>query len=350
MAPSFKSDKYPNLYRRPGHNGWVFRKYASAKRKEFVYTTGLENESQAYKAGCKKFQDWMASVVPTGRGATIRGIALAIIAENRGRENTVRSKNRHLRDHVIPGFGHLKPEQITANHWRRYDSGERAKGRNSLYNDKKYLIECLSRAVEAKLIPSLPKLPNFDPDAEPPRPLSYKEYRWLRHELPCRVNLLVFVMYWQGARPGEILRYRWDMINWDTREISIPGSITKTKRNRTIYLNPRVYRALNWLRSRAKSDWIFPSSRYANKPMYAYSAAWGLAIEALRKKKRPHDFHMYCLRDTYITRMIKEGCPTTFVGKYCDTSGREIEKRYCGSDEEAMKRVAGYGHAYGRRK
>ena len=350
MAPSYKSTKYPNLYRRHEHNGWVFRKYASAKRKEFVFTTGIENESQAYKEGCKKFQEWMADVVPTGRNATIRGIALALIAEERGRPDTLRSKRRHLRDHVIPNFGHLRPEQVTAQHWRRHDQNERAKGRTCLSNDKKYLIECLGRAKEARMIQAIPKLPDFDPPAKPPRALSYQEYGWVRRELPCKVNLLAFVMYWQGARPGEIMKYQWDMINWDTMEISIPGSITKTKRNRTIPLNPRVYRAFLWLHKRSNSPYVFPSRKFKDKPMFAYSAAWINAIKALKKAKRPHDFHLYCLRDTFITNAIKAGNPTVFVGKYCDTSAKEIEKRYCAPDQDSMKRLAGYGPRYGRKK
>lgn len=334
-----KSAKYPNLYLKAGRKGWVFRKYSAAKRKEFVFYTKEDREADAYQKGRREFDRWMASVMPTGRETTIRDIAKAIVAEGAGRDSTVRLKARRLMKYVVPVFGRMKPSEVNQGAWLRYDQAERRKGRTSLFNDRKHLIECLHRAKDAKLIDSVPRLQRLDPEAEPPREISPAEYRRIRRAISKRTKLMIFVMYWQGARPGEILKYRWDMVDLARGIINIPGAITKTKRGRSIPLHRNVWRALRLVRRQHPAQThIFPG-KCDRGPQASYWTVWDNGMTRLEEAGTPCSCSVYNFRDTYITRQIRKGKHTTVIAKYCDTSAKEIEKRYAAIDENMLREL-----------
>lgn len=337
-----KSTRYRELHRVNWTTNWVFRKYSAVKKKEFVASTGIEAKdslaAQAYKIGAEKFSAWLADTLPSGRHILIKDIARALkVAKSQRKKNTLRSFTNQVDNHVIPAFGHLRPEQITSLRWEQYDAEERRRGkRKKLFNTRKALREILKRAHEEGLIKTMPKLKNFDPPAAPPRYMDHKTYAKIRRELPDKIKLLAFVMYHQGARPTEILQYRWDMIRWgDQPRIHIPGEITKTGRARSIPLNSRVACVLARLARDAESDWIFPN-RDVTGPLSTYNAVWDRAMDRLGM-----DYDLYNLRDTFITNRLKRGISATFIGKYCDTSAEMIERKYAVPEENIMRRVAG---------
>jgi integrase len=161
-------------------------------------------------------------------------------------------------------------------------------------------------------------------------------------------------MWKQGARPNEILQYRYSMLDLVSGTIAIPGEITKTGRARTIPMNPRVLRILKWLASRVETDLIFPSPRNPEIPQKEYKTGWNRAcrgsgvrmgqrtdLKAVPKSAGPeYRFTIYNLRDTFITGALKRGLPSTFIGKYCDTSATMIDGRYAVADQDTLERVA----------
>jgi integrase len=337
--------RYPNLHRVGWTKNWVFRKYSAQKRKEFVRSTGLEatekNVARAHRRGMEIYAEWLGAFVPTGQQLLIKDLARVILAgTDRRRPNTYRAKKHQMENHVIPAFGHLKPEQVTAIRWRIYDQEERRKGkRGKLYNTRKALLECLHRAKGEGLIRDVPKLPNLDAPAAPPRYISFQDFRKIRQAMPKKMRLLVYIMYYQGARPSEVLQYRWDMIRWGEGEhgmLEIPGSITKTKRNRKIPLNSRVARVLGRVAATAIPPVIFPSREDPERPIANYNAVWDRAMV-----KSELDFTIYNLRDSFITNALKRGLSSVFIGKYCDTSAGMVDRKYSVPIAEAMRQVAG---------
>lgn len=379
------SKKYPELHKFPDSPYWYFRKFSKEKGKELVRSTKIRatesNAAAAYKAGIALFNEWIASSLPSGRAVLIKDLARVIlIAKETSAENTYRSTKNQFKNHILPAFGHLRPDQITRLRWETYQSLERKKGTNrKLFNTRKALREILHRAHEEGMIRQIPKLPLDDAQAAPPKYIPIADMRRILHRANPRIKLLVYIMWKQGPRPGEALQYRYSMIKWNEGThgmLDIPASITKTKRARKIPLNSRVARVLKWLdpnsaqkipaddpvarklnllAPRVTSDFIFPSPDSDSRPMNSYAKAFRRACEAagpMTPGKRKENgakgdgagcvlnYTIYNVRDTFITNALKRGLSSTFVAKYCDTSSGMIDRKYAVAERSVMERVA----------
>jgi integrase len=346
----YRSKNYPNLYRYPTSPYWVFRKYSSQKGKEFVFPTGeAKNEAKAYKLGVEAYNKWLGQLHISGRVPLIRDIAEAVLeSKARRKPHTARTVRNQIRNHIIPEFGHLRPDQITQLRWEQYDADSRGRTykkdngvtykRTKLYNTRKALIEILRKAKGMGLIRDVPELLNNDAPAAGPEYLSNHTVRKILHEASPAIKLLAFIMWKQGARPGEVLQYRWDMIRWDDGphgKIRIPGEITKTNRPRTIPLNSRVSRVLRYLHQRRESPYLFPSSLGPDRHQTHYR--WGWDRTCVRAEVKAT---IYNLRDTFISNSLMRGLSSTFIAKYCDTSAHMIDKKYAVAVDQVMERVA----------
>lgn len=338
----FASKRYPNLYKYPGSASWMFRKYCKEKRREFKKTTGIENdEAKAYKIGVGMFNEWLGVHLPSGREMLVKDIARAVLSGKELKaDNTFRSSQNQLENHVVPAFGHLKPSQITPLRWNHYEIEERRKGkRTKLFNTRKALLEILNRAKEEGLIRQIPKLKLLDGPPKPPKYLEKQVVRQiLRHSFP-QTKILFYIMWKQGARPGEILQYEWAMLDWtqgDHGYIHIPGRITKTRRPRSIPLNSRVSRILKRLILEMESKFIFPSRYIPNARQTNYLKGWKAVCDELKIDADPTN-----LRDTFITDCLKRGLSSTFIAKYVDNSVVMIEKKYAVAEHKVMQGVAG---------
>jgi integrase len=373
--------RYPNLYNYPDQPCWIFRKYSSAKGDEFFYSTGFDatpqNAATAYRVGVEKFNDWLGAFTPTDATTTVKELGRKLLAAKRDNPNlsdaTVRSVENQLENHVIPAFGGLKPGQVTKDRWLAYERAERKRPRElalkdgtvkelpprrALFNTRKTLVEILTLAKREGLIKGLPELPLSDPESEPPRSIpkadilriirfagriAAHEHRGthVRESRHGRVpiKLLTLIMWKQGARPNEVLQYRWEMIHWNEGThgyIHIPAAISKNRRARQIPINPQVARILRFLEPHAKSPWLFPSPVTPGERIRDYDKAWNTVVDRLGI-----DFTIYNLRDTFITQKLKEGLSAVFIAKYVDNSAQMIERRYAVQEQEVMEDVAG---------
>jgi integrase len=336
-----KAKRYDNLYRVKWTSNWVFRKYSAAKRAEFCASTGIEateaNAAVAYQEGVKRFDAWLGVHLSPGRSPLIRDIARVVLAGKASKRKATALKARsELENHILPAFGHLRPTQVTSLRLTQYETEARLEGRRSLFNTRKILMEILRRAKDEGLIQALPTWKVSDPEAEPPRFIEAAEFRRIRRLVKGPEKLVLFILYYQGGRPREVLQYRWEMIRWQGERawISIPGAITKTKRARTIPLNSRVHRMLKRIQKPAGP--LFSMKGKPDLSRKVYDRGWFEAMAALGL-----DYSVYNLRDSYITRKLREGISDVFVAKYVDSSPTEIAKRYAVSTDDVMLRLAG---------
>jgi integrase len=356
----FASKKYPNLVKYPDRANWVFRKYSKEKRREFKKSTGIEDdEAKAYRVGLEMFNQWLGvRLDQSGRSPLIRDIGRAVLsAKETKRENTYRSFHNQLLNHVLPAFGHLKPEQVTSLLWNQYDAEERRRGkRTKLFNTRKTLIEILNRAKEEGLIKAVPKLKNHDQEARSGKYLDDLTVQRLIRASSPQTALLIQIVYRMGARPGEVLQWEFEMISWDKGKhgsIAIPGRITKTGRSREIPLNSKVSELLKSHQFTTQSRFLFPSPHDRDQPMKSYKTGWNTACRKVvcptacgsKCKKicfeKPFEANLYDLRHTWVTNQAKRGINSVFTAKYADTSVKMIELIYAKAEPEAMQGVAG---------
>lgn len=352
------SKHYPELHKRPGSPYWVFRKYSKEKLQEFRKSTGIpakdSEAATAYKVGRELFDQWLGSTLDSTRDVRMRDLFNSILKlkkHSKGGEkgNTYRSAKNQIENHLIPAFGHLKPNQMTATRWKDYDAEERHKVKFSKYgkpirrtrlaNTRKYLIEAMIRAEDLGLIERRPKFEKLDPPGKKPKYIKRHDLRKILKLCLPQTKLLFFIMWKQGARPDEVLQYRWSMIHWNEGKhgyIHIPAEVTKTGRAREIPLNSRVSRVLRYLSKSAATDLIFPSRYVPGERQRNYRKGWESACQQLGLDLVP-----YNLRDTFITDTLKRGQSASFVAKYIDSSVAMVEKHYTVLEEEAMRGVAG---------
>jgi integrase len=347
MTPSrFASKKYPNLYRLPSSKNWVFRKYSKTKGKEFYHSTGeSKSEANAYAIGLAAYHEWLG-LKDSGKEnprfdayvdeMLARKLALPDADFSPNSKRSFRNSIMHLRG----AFGHLRLDQVDEDRWEEfYSESLQLKPGQKFFNRRKTLIEVMRKAQRDGFIKRLPEFKNPDPETNAGQYLSDETVEKILAAAAPQTRLLIEIMWRQGARPGEVLQYRWDMIRWNEGKhgaIHIPPQITKTRRDRTIPLNPRVAQLLRAAQSQATSPYVFPSPKAPSLPMASYKTAWNAAC-----RRAGVTADIYDLRRTFISNQAKKGSPIVYVAKYVDSSVTMIERFYAKVNLDVFGGISG---------
>lgn len=382
-----KSKHYQNLFLNEASDIFQFRKWSAEKGKEFFQSTKVRNtdpraEGRAYKIGLELFNKWIGNLAEEDGTILFRKFATDFldrklanpkIADStkirfRGElESSLASSGRdeHSRPRLLELLGHLPLNRVDSDVW---ESVVTKIGNQfpdfKFFNMRKALMEVLRDAHAKRFIDRIPKLELRDAEAAPPRELTRPEIRRLfmsAHFVPLVrgpartlvprkdeqgrpirrkqwIKLLMFIIWKQGARPGEILQYEWSMVHFENEKggkLTIPGRITKTRRARQIVMNPQVARLLRFLREKNPEEvFLFPSGQ-PGKPRRAYQKRWEDVC-----RRAGIEAQIYWFRDTFVTRKLKQGAPTIFIAKYLDSSAEMLERKYAVAGEDAQRIVA----------
>jgi integrase len=368
MTPSqYVSKKYPNLYKLPSSKNWVFRKYSKLKGREFKFSTGeSRSEAKAHEIGQREYQKWLG-LKESGVGQPLfeqyldeveaRKLALPETDFSKNSKRSFQNSAHHLR----VAFGHLFIDQVAEDVWESYYSSELSKNPDQkFFNRRKTLNEVMRKAQRDGFIKRLPEFKNPDPETNAGQYLKDELVQRILDRASPDIEVLGYIMWKQGTRPGEALQYRWDMIRWDEAShgsIHIPAIITKTRRSRTIPLHSEVSAMLKERQKSATTGWIFPSPRDVSKPMVEFKTGWKSAcrreacdrlckgskqaperkglpgvrkcIRLCRQVELPT---IYDLRRTFISNQARKGSPIVYVAKYVDSSVTMIERFYAKSN------------------
>jgi len=118
------------------------------------------------------------------------------------------------------------------------------------------------------------------------RILSHSEFKQLINGIDKLDNRFrIEMMINTGMRYEELLRFQSKFFNPKTRDITLPASITKTKRGRCVQLTPKFSDKLEMFLS--KSDLNFPNRSTMNKNLQRWALKAGLSwipnIKCFRK-------------------------------------------------------------------
>lgn len=255
------------------------------------------------------------------------------------REATKRSFENQVRLHLVPGFGGILIDRLTNALWLEWIEREQAKeGRRltKFFNSRKSLIEILRSALDRGLIQKLPKFD--DPDVYEPVGRVVEDAEMIRiFRRSRRPFRFIFYCFWaMGNRPREILRWEWSMIRWSEPGqtwIDIPARISKTKRTRSIPIDPVVSRILfRRFGNRGVSLFVFPSTTGPLKPQLTYQSAWDTATGHAKV-----DAVAYDMRRTRITKWAAAGKSLAFIARQLDTSETMIRRIYLKDDAATME-------------
>jgi len=125
-----------------------------------------------------------------------------------------------------------------------------------------------------------------------------------------------------GARKSEILRARWEQIDFEHRTLVLPRG--KTGR-RTIRLSTEALDVLGGLREQvAGAPWVFPSQLKRDAPLEDLRKPWA----AVKKRAGLGSLRLHDLRHSAAERLIRSGASLRVVGEVLGHRKSDTTRRY----------------------
>jgi len=104
-----------------------------------------------------------------------------------------------------------------------------------------------------------------------------------------------------GVRPDEVLKMRWEHIDWLQKTVSNPTGKTERAR-RVVPVSERVLIILGRRRASQDQGWVFPSPKKRSRTgHFSLSTIEHQFVDARRKAGLPDALVLYCARHTYAT-------------------------------------------------
>jgi integrase len=135
-----------------------------------------------------------------------------------------------------------------------------------------------------------------------------------------------------GCRSGEILRLRWEEVQKDKLKLA------RTKTGpRDVNLSNAAIAALEELRLKRRSCFVFPSISDPAKPRTSIAGAW----QSLRANAGlPRDIRLHDLRHTYASHAIMSGETLSMTGKLLGHRSVKSTERYAHLDAAFLAKAA----------
>ncbi len=119
-----------------------------------------------------------------------------------------------------------------------------------------------------------------------------------------------------GMRRGEILSLTWADVNFESRLITIKGTVSKSKRTRHIPLNSCSLNLLKQWRKQSSDIQVFP--------VKSFQKAWS----AILKDARLDDFVFHDLRHDFASRLVMSGADLKTVQELLGHANLNMTLRY----------------------
>jgi integrase len=246
---------------------------------------------------------------------------LTRLAESGGKN--IKPKRMHLRLHLIPYFGKQRADQLKEFGLKTYRVKRRAAGASdaTVNREMATLSHMLKSAVRWAWI-GADKVPTIEKEKEPQKAIVVLADAQATALMKAAMQdqdprLWLFVLFGLGAamRHREILRVRYDQIDFDTRRIFIP--VAKAG-EREQPITPALADALKRQRAMEEDEngWIFPTAIPGqSKAGHRTNMGRPFARAVVRAKLDPDKVTPHTMRHTAITRLVKAGVDLPTIQK-----------------------------------
>ena len=180
------------------------------------------------------------------------------------------------------------------------------------------LSRLLGKARDWKLIREVPRIKKAKVYPRD-RMVTTKDEEDLLPASPHPLRDVLIIMLDCGMRNGEVIRMRWEYINWEATFYFNPKGKTR-KARRAIPLSDRVITILRGLRKEEQSEgWVFPSKK-SRSGHIELSGLEHMFRKVARRLGIPESLKLYCARHTFGTVAMAE---TRNPGLVKDVMGHE---------------------------
>lgn len=200
-------------------------------------------------------------------------------------------------------FGRVRVASITEAHWNRYVLEQQAaKPGRKMYDDRKYMRIVMLYALRNGHVKRKVRLPIPDRPSRVGREIQRTEIRKLILCAGANLRLQIELAWKMGLRLREMLRLRWDQVDWKRKVIVLLPADTKTAYGREVPINPDVFPRLQRLHRKSKSAFVFPCPGDPSRPQNNNKTAWRRCKRKAGVRARWHDW-----RHTCATNMLRKG-------------------------------------------
>lgn len=133
-----------------------------------------------------------------------------------------------------------------------------------------------------------------------------------------------------GCRKGELLKMRWQDIDWDARALSIPMMNTKTARARAVPISNRMVVELEKLWG--ESDRNLEALVFGLKDVKR-------SFDSARREAGVADVRIHDLRHSYASRLAKNHLSVAEIARTLEHATLEMSYRYINSDKDTLERA-----------
>lgn len=220
--------------------------------------------------------------------------------------------------HFLPYFKDMTLKEITGEHVERFKQARKneitnrgtKRSANTVNRDLALISKIFSLAVDYSYLDDTPcrRVKFFKTEAEEKKIMTLEDEAKLLASIPenDRLRQIIQVALKTGMRRGEIMKLKWENIDFAKKLICIPAEITKTNHSRTLPLMPDVEEILNSLRARYFVDELIFTGWRAS--LSCISDRFQVAC----KKAGLEGYTFHCLRHTFSTR-LKDANANPFV-------------------------------------
>jgi integrase len=236
-------------------------------------------------------------------------------------------------------FGRMRVSQITETTWQAYIEYRRAERANTkFFDDRKYMRQVLALAEKRGLVPRIIDL--WIPDVpscrgrEIPAGDLLALLRAARPELHFQIEIAVKM----GLRLREMLKLRWEQIDWERRIVLLSPEDTKTRRGRQVPIPPDLFDRFRSRLAHRKhtSPFVFPRPRDPSRPCHDNKSAW----RRCKALAGVPNYRFHDLRHTCASRMLRRGVSTAIASRILGMSERVLLRIYHHVNTEDLHRAA----------
>lgn len=148
-----------------------------------------------------------------------------------------------------------------------------------------------------------------------------------------RAGLVIKFALFSGKRRGEILKLRWDGVNFENKTATFLG--TKNGSNHTIPLNAKALDVLNQAQAIKLSELVFPCS--TGRYYWDHPATWRRI-----RAKAGLSYRFHALRHTYASHLARSGKVSMFeLKELLNHKSLKMVERYAHFFPDHLKRATG---------
>ncbi len=231
---------------------------------------------------------------------------------------------------VLPAFGDLLPDEVTAKRCRAYAAMRHRAGRKpgTIWTELNHLQIVLNAARKHRLIDREISVEKPQKPGPRDRRITKPEARKLLKGAGVpHVELAVALMMGTGARSGAVLELTWDRVDFARGQIQYaePNDLGRRKGRATVPMTDDLRRRLEEAREAALTEYVV---EWAGKPVKSVKKGFLRAVERAGLK----DVTPHVLRHSAATWMAEAGVPmdeiAQFLGHSDPSTTYKIYARY----------------------